>query len=212
MSEYDALEQSLTQTVAESELSSVGKDLAEIGIDALMHDGLVKDIPVVSTIIALVKTGASIRDYSLARKIIKFISALSDVSIVEIANMIARLKEEEGYSENVGEQILLLLDRLDNLNKARLLGMAFAAFARSEISDEEFHQLVFVIDRVVIGHLRYLPELIKDAESLPQNVLLEFIGAGLAWSPPKFATTTIRSTGAAKLLQSLILAERKDET
>ena len=42
-------------------------DLVEVGIDSILDDGVAKDIPIVSTLIGIVKTAQNIHDRNLLR-------------------------------------------------------------------------------------------------------------------------------------------------
>ncbi|MGZ8172410.1 hypothetical protein [Methylobacter sp.] len=46
----DNIETSFITTIARSDLSNVARDLTELGLDSIFEEGLLKDIPVLSTI------------------------------------------------------------------------------------------------------------------------------------------------------------------
>ena len=64
------LEGSLITTLAESDLAGVAADIAEVSIDVLLDDGVLKDIPVV---------GIVAKTYSAARTI-RIVFSLKDCS------------------------------------------------------------------------------------------------------------------------------------
>lgn len=63
------------------------KDYAELGIDSFLESGGLKDIPIVSTLFAIVRAGSSIHNQIFANKIIRFIFALTDLSMSERREM-----------------------------------------------------------------------------------------------------------------------------
>jgi len=48
-----------------TDLSGVSVDYMEIGLDGILEDGLLKDIPVINSIISVYKTGVNIVDLYL---------------------------------------------------------------------------------------------------------------------------------------------------
>ena len=59
------LESSLTDTLKNSQLSSVISDAGELSLDSILKDGLLKDIPVISSMLNLFKLGVSLQNYFL---------------------------------------------------------------------------------------------------------------------------------------------------
>ena len=53
-------------------------EYAEIGLDAVMEEGVLKDIPIVSTAIALYKIGNSIKERHNLKKLLIFINEINN--------------------------------------------------------------------------------------------------------------------------------------
>jgi hypothetical protein len=134
----DNIEKSLIETIAKSDLSSIVSDAAELGLDSILDDGVLKDIPVLSTIIGLVKTGGAIKDYLYLKKIYRFLGALKDVPASERQELINKLGSDENERAKAGENILLIIDRLDNVNKPEILGYMFRDYLIGKISKTNF--------------------------------------------------------------------------
>ena len=73
------LAESLIKTI-ESEGMSVGANLFEVGLDSIMEDGFLKDIPLVSTAVALYKMGNSLIDRHNIKKLVEFIKGFNENS------------------------------------------------------------------------------------------------------------------------------------
>ena len=58
-------------------MSCIG-EYAEIGLDAVMEDGILKDIPIVSTAIAIYKIGGSIKERHNLKKLLVFLNELNN--------------------------------------------------------------------------------------------------------------------------------------
>jgi hypothetical protein len=106
MSKHHELETAVVETLSSGEVQDLMKEYAEIGIDAALSDGPLKDIPVIGTIIGLAKVGISISDRILIRKIIKFLGPLSDMSDKMRQEMIQKLEADAAYGRKVGEHLI----------------------------------------------------------------------------------------------------------
>lgn len=66
------VEDSLISTLKQSDLKSVAFDVAEVTIDSILQDGVLRDLPVVNVITNFIKTGLHIKDYFFIKKLLKF--------------------------------------------------------------------------------------------------------------------------------------------
>jgi hypothetical protein len=73
------LSNSLKDTLADSDLQNVTSDLAETFTDTLLNDGILKDIPILGTIIGLAKASISLNERLLIKKLIYFLSELKNI-------------------------------------------------------------------------------------------------------------------------------------
>jgi hypothetical protein len=209
------IEDSLVKTLRNSDLSSVAMDFGEIGVDKLLSEGYLRDIPVVSTLVALWKTGAVIRDWLFVRKLLTFLRELKDVEPHKRREMIDNLQSDPLFNQKVGEHLILLLDRLDDMAKPALVGRAFRAYCEGRIDGEQLRLMNRAIDRVFVPHLSHLSTFVRRSErpgQIPMNgqVLQSFTDCGLAWVPQGMATTCIRPTGIAAPFLTFVFETSSD--
>lgn len=190
------LEFSLVETLRNSDLANLSADLGEIAMDSALEEGVLKDIPVVSSLRSLWKAGVAVRDHLFLKKLVQFLAELHDIPSDERQRMIERLENDESYSQRVGEHIILLLDRLDHMRKPALLARAFRAYIKSEIGVQDLQRFLYVIDRVIYSDLTFLGAYLED-EKVPAAAIQGYVNCGLAWSPPGYSTTTIQPTTMA---------------
>lgn len=139
----------LVRTVKSGQLGGLAKEVTEAGIDAVLEqDGLIKDLPVVGSLVALAKVGASVRDRLLAEKIVRFLAELNSLAPEEREEMIAKLEETEGFRDRVGERLLEILERISIDRQPEMIAKVFAAFARGEITTLDLKRLAVAIERV----------------------------------------------------------------
>jgi hypothetical protein len=190
------LGQSLVQTIKQSELPGVTWELLEVAADSALQNDLLRDIPVASTILGLWKTGAAVRDYLLVKKLIAFLGGLRDIPVEQRRDMVARLEADAQFGERVGDEIILLLDRLDATAKATLVGRAFRAYCHGRISNNTLQRINQAIDRLLMRDLAQLPAALTLSPrccftGLSQITTQAFINAGLAYVRDGMSSTTI---------------------
>ena len=193
--EHRAIGESLVTTLAESNLASVLNDVGELTLDSVLDEGVLKDLPVVATLTAIWKTGRNLRDLLFLQKLARFLNEMKEISSEDRTEMIRRLEEDECFTQRVGESVILLLERLDHLDKPTLVGRAFRAYCIESIDAEQLQRMNQIIDRAFMPNLQQLEyHFRKGGEGIPNTIRQGLADCGLAWPPPGFATTTITPT------------------
>ena len=149
-------EQSLALSFSNSlteEVSGITGEYVELGLDALVEDGLLKDIPIVSTAVAVYKIGKSIRERHYVAKLISFLN--------EINNGIVDREKREAYREKFStnekfrnqelEYILILTDRYIGFDKPQMLAKLYLAYLDEIINWMTFIKYAECIDRFLPG-------------------------------------------------------------
>jgi hypothetical protein len=150
----ESLEESLVKAIADPGVDIV-TDGAEVVLDQLLADGVLREIPVVGTLVKLGKVGLGIRDYLFIRKLARFLVKLRDIPKDERERFVRALSEP-GARRQVGETLLLLLDRADDVRKAELLAVAMKWHVRERIDLQTFRELSTAIDRCFVSDLATL--------------------------------------------------------
>jgi len=128
----------LQETLAAGELSALAVEYGEAISDALLDDGLAKDIPLLGTVYGLCKAGVTIRDHLFLKKLAAFLSEVADVPEEGRAALISSIDCDAKYQVKVGEKLIYLLDKADDHESSQIVGMLFAAFLRKQLTYEEF--------------------------------------------------------------------------
>ncbi|NOT53687.1 MAG: hypothetical protein HOP18_03690 [Deltaproteobacteria bacterium] len=174
-------EKNLIASLSEGTLRDLSEDLIEQVIDGPITNDLIREIPIVKTIKAIIESGKNIREYFFAKKLCRFLLELREVSLEERIHMVKRLEEESDFEEKVGERLLHLIDRLDELSKAQLIGRAFRAYAHGDIGKQDLERLCFAIDRLILVDLRLIPEFLLKGRIQGRRVQQNLANAGLAF-------------------------------
>nr|WP_298174172.1 hypothetical protein [uncultured Pseudomonas sp.] len=181
---------------------SVEKEFLELGIDTLLESGVIKDIPLVNTVVGIFGAVGSVRDHLFANKLIRFISQLSEVPQKKRIEMIDKLNEDSKFSGKVGAVLIEILDRMESERKPELSAKCFAAFAKNEISFEELRHILFALEKVPSFEIekleRFSKSTIGESLQMDESVLLSFVNAGLGKNNGGFDGGAIVPTALCK--------------
>jgi len=151
------LETSFIETLTSSQLQEgVLQDVAEVALDSLLIDGIVRDIPIVNTIVQLGKTAVTVRDYFLVRKVLLFLKGLNETTPEQREAFIKKVETDSKYQQRIGETLMMLLDRYDYLDKVSLMSKVLCGCIEGKISYDEFLRISTAIDRAFIEDLNEL--------------------------------------------------------
>lgn len=180
-------EQSLALSFSNSiteDVSGIIGDYAELGLDALVEDGLFKDIPIVSTAVAIYRIGNSIRERHHVAKLVSFLNEINK----RIANEEKRQSYREKFASNEKfqnqelEYILILIDRYISFDKPQMLAKLYLAYLDGKIIWEEFTMYAEVIDRFLLLDCRTLISEATTFHTLRDSsadIILRLVALGL---------------------------------
>lgn len=120
--DYSKIEPSLIETLKTSDLSSLATNTGELALDTFLKDGLVKNIPILDYLQKLYKISQSYRGNLFQKKLIKFLYSLKDTSPEERIKFVDEMESNPNYKHKIGEQLLLRLDRMDDMEKPEMMG------------------------------------------------------------------------------------------
>ena len=173
----EKIENSLTETIETTDLDAINADLAEIVIDSVLEEGLLKDLPIVNLIVGLGNFGSKIHKGIFLKKVLSFLSNLDSTSTEERKKFVEKIERSETYNNKVGEALLMILDKYSDLEKPKILGKLFKASIREEISYQEFLRISSSLDKIHIPDLHFLKK-INDGENIDFFIKEELYKAG----------------------------------
>src|SRR2546430_12874972 len=152
---------SIVKGACNSETKDLAVELTELGLDALLDEGVLKEIPVPKAIIACRKTWTNIHDQLFLRKVAAFLLACPRFTEAEKEGFAKEHLSDPKKAKHLGDSVVLLLDRLDDFEKSGFLAKVFAAHVRGHISYDAFRRLAagiesaFVSIRTVVDGVRF---------------------------------------------------------
>ena len=155
MAELKDYSNSLEDTLKDSDLQNVSIGLAEVVLDNLVDNEIVKEIPIIGSVVGFGKVALGIRERIFLKKIIYFISELKNIPPVKRKKVIDKINNSGKFRTKVGEKLLFIIDRCEDHDKSQLIARMFAAFINEKISYEDFSKSANIIDRIMLEDLAW---------------------------------------------------------
>lgn len=173
----------VANVVKSDSVTSLGKECVELGIDAALESGVLKDIPFVSTVVSLCSSVSTIKDHIFATKLIKFLNQFSEVPQHERMIMVDKLNEDDKFAGRVGTALIEILDRMESEIKPELAAKCFAAYAKEIISYTQLRHMLHALERVptfqISGIEEFSEATIEKSWKTEESTLLAYVNAGL---------------------------------
>ena len=211
------LAQSMEQTMEIGNLSMI-TDVGEAIIDTALDDGILKDIPILGSIVGVGKCIKNISDVLFTNKLIAFLTGLKDADAKERKAAILKWEDDAKYRIRVGETLLNMINRCDDTQKAKWLSKLFYELVLKQQNSELFMRAEKVLSVMsVMDVLSFL--------NLPQssygNLSLEkgepYANSGFRINAPngyvavevlRVKNTTMRITEVGKCIYTILNSEK----
>lgn len=128
-------------------------DLAEVGLDAIMDDGILKDIPIISTVVGLYRIGHTIRERHEIKKLALFVAELNKGCTDESKRkqLIEKLNSDTRKSKQEMEYILVVLDSYLEYEKSQMLAKLYIVYLEETITWAEFVEYASMVKQLIPG-------------------------------------------------------------
>lgn len=140
-------------------------ETGEAVANVILDDDVLGEIPIIGTAIKVCKAADAVRDRIFAAKLIRFVQGLSAISEEQKQRFREKLASSPDEAHKVGETLLLVLEKVTDLDKPLLLSQIFVAYMDGIISGRELRRLCQAIDTAFADDLHRL----LTAEKLPEK-------------------------------------------
>ena len=166
--------------------NSYGGDIIETGVDSLLGDGLLKDVPVINTIMGVIKTVLSIRERMFLKNTIVFLSSFNNGTAESDKVDAYKTKlSDDAQAPKEMERVVLLLNQYVDTIKSRYLALMYKKYVFGEYDWSKFCELSDILSRLFLEDILTIKEIYNSENhtakyhilSIPYNVRrLESIG------------------------------------
>lgn len=138
---------------------------AEVILDNVFESEVIKSVPILGSLANIGKAYISFKDRQLINKIAKFLEQLKVISQKELSEF---LENEAQDPEALGEKVLVVLDRVETDEKAKIIGVLLVHYIKAKITKDDFDLLCHAVDRVYFFELHMLRNCYVNA-----NIMLD---------------------------------------
>lgn len=173
-----AMQNSITEETAD-----ILSNIAEIGLDTVLNDGFLKEVPILSTAVNMYKIGNSLRERYYVKKMASFVLALNNGIADDSMRKYYRRKitDDPKRSNKELEYILILIDRYLHANKPSLLAKLYLSYLDDCITWNDFTKYAEVVDRFLPGDCETLlsADTYKTERDINTDSIQRLIALGL---------------------------------
>jgi hypothetical protein len=158
-------------------------DLVEVGLDAVMDDGILKDIPILSTVVGLYRIGHTIRERHEIKQLALFVAELNRGCTDESKRkqLLEKLNSDTRKSKQEIEYILVVLDNYLEYEKSQMLAKLYIAYLEGTITWAEFAEYASMVKQLIPGDLKLLEERHMVRKQSQCAELLRLLSLGLMY-------------------------------
>lgn len=162
--------QAFKDTMCNAAVDSLA-DIAEIGLDSLLADGFIKDVPAIGFLIRMGQGITSIKNAITAKRILVFVQQVRTNSITDgaIQNHIEQLNNSPETFNRELETILDYIDKQAGYIKAKILGNFYYSFLIKDISWNDFILRADIVDAISTTDIDTLLDLYSKREYLEND-------------------------------------------
>jgi hypothetical protein len=186
LDELNEISSTFSETIRNSDLHEVTEGLAETFLDTMLHEGVLRELPIFGSLIGIGKTVFNIRNSLFLKKIIFFLSEMGHVPVEKRRKMIDSINQDQNQKIKVGEKLIYIIDKCDDHIGAKYVAQFFSAFLEEKISYGEFKKGARIIQNIFIEDLEYFLETnisefekTVSTEEAPDEDIFPLINAGV---------------------------------
>lgn len=149
---------SWSESLISSDVESIITNISEVCLDAVLEDGIVKDIPFISSVVSIYKIEHTIKERWYVKKLIVFLDGIRKgiVGESERQQYLGRITKNKKVFQKELEYVLLLLDRINSEIKVQYITKLYLAFIKGVIDWTQFLHFSEVVDRILSGDAEFL--------------------------------------------------------
>ena len=142
-------------------ITDITEDYAEIGIDIFIENDLIKEIPIIKTLVNIFKIGKNIRDKNLLKQTLIFMQEFNKDNIEEekLKKYKNEIENDRKKCEEELERVLWLLNSFIDKEKSIMLSRLFKEYVRQTITWDEFCEYSEIINRLFVQDIKILREI-----------------------------------------------------
>lgn len=166
------------------------EDIVEVGIDSVLDEGLLKDIPIVGFLVGTKNVIQNLQDRNLLNQTLQFIKEFNSGKIEKekIEKYKKKLIDSKQAEKELGRVLLILNSNID-IEKSKMLARLFRNYIDEKINWDEFCEFSEIIKNMFLSDINFFKNIycgkIKDTVNYPLYPFDRLVSLGLINTSPK---------------------------
>lgn len=163
MEKSKSIETTLSDSL-ESPLTDLAIDYSELSLDSFLDNEAIKEIPIVKSVVGLIKGGLKVREIFFAKKLLTFLKSFHSgkISSNKREAFQSKFKIDSKYRNEVVEQLMVLNERFLEVEKSKILANLFLAHLNDKYDWPTFQSLAVCLNNLHLSGIELLKELEKE--------------------------------------------------
>ncbi|WP_288991102.1 hypothetical protein [uncultured Sphingopyxis sp.] len=172
------LSAALPASIASKETTSALATIGDAALDAAISSGALDGVPILGAATGIWRAHKEVGQQLFMRKVVRFLRETNQTADQDRIDFVDRLKAD-GKTEEFGEAILLILDRLDDTVKPGILGRLVAAHIRGDLDYDKMMRLTSIVSRCYAEDLELLRNFSNGVQREKTPIAESLFAAGL---------------------------------
>lgn len=149
-------------------------DYSEMYIDDIIDNPAINEVPIVKSVVGVIKGGIAINQFFFAKKLLTFIKEFNSGTIDpdKKEKFKAKIQSDEKFRKKVSEKVMVFIDRFIEVNKAKISANLFKAYVEEKITYDQFVSINISLERLHPDAYRFMTSL----ENLNYEINHEYKG------------------------------------
>lgn len=125
-------------------------DYSELFIDDIIESGILKEVPIVKSIVGVISAGISINQFWFAKKILIFIREFNSGKVSEEKLNLFRekLNHDPKFGKKIAEKLMVAIERNTEITQTKVIANLFTAYIEGNITFEELSEIISTLDKL----------------------------------------------------------------
>lgn len=177
------LSTSMEQTIEYGNLAFLD-DIGELMLDTTLNDSILKELPILGTIVGVGKCIKNVYDIRFAKKLIAFLFPIKDVPPEKRVYAIRKWEQDKNFRGKVGDTLLGMIERCDDTVKASWLSKLFYELVLRRNYSRLFMRAEKTLSSLSVMDVQaYLNMREAQCHHIKEHECEPFIGSGLYQNP-----------------------------
>lgn len=149
-------------------------ELSELGIDSILNDGFLKELPIVNVLVGIKNTAQNIHDRNLLKQTLEFIQEFNAGTInkEKLQRYKEMLEKDSKKAEKELGRVIIVLNSTIESEKSKMLANLFRNYINESINWEEFCEFSEIVRLLFIQDVTYLKKIYTGQMKDTSNCLL----------------------------------------